>query len=80
MPLSSKDLHYLKDELSWELLAMKKCHHFAQEAQDPQVRQLIDRVGRIHQQHYEILLSQLQSEVQTAGIQPQPPAGGTMTQ
>jgi hypothetical protein len=59
---------------------MKKCHHYAQESQDPQVRQLIDRVGRIHQQHYETLLSQLQSEVQSVGIQPQPPTGGNMTQ
>nr|WP_245891468.1 hypothetical protein [Planifilum fimeticola] len=59
LQLSTKDLHYLKDELSWELLAMKKCHHYAQECQDPEIRQLLDRIGKIHQQHYQILLNQL---------------------
>lgn len=59
MQLSTKDLHYLKDELSWELLAMKKCHHYAQESHDPEIRQLLDRIGKIHQQHYQILLNQL---------------------
>lgn len=29
MPLTTKDLNYLKDEMSWELLAFKKCHHYA---------------------------------------------------
>lgn len=57
--LSSKDLHYVKDQLSWELLAMKKCHHFAQECQDVEISQELDRVGKIHLQHYEMLLNHL---------------------
>ncbi|MBA4493709.1 hypothetical protein ACFO25_04860 [Paenactinomyces guangxiensis] len=61
MQISSKDLNYLVDELSWELLAMKKCYHYARECQDPQIAQMIDRVGQMHQQHYETILSQLQS-------------------
>ncbi|WP_124726654.1 ferritin-like domain-containing protein [Staphylospora marina] len=61
MQLTDKDLHYLSDALSWELLAMKKCRHYAQECQDPQVAQLIDRIGQMHQNHYEQLLSMIQS-------------------
>lgn len=61
MSLTTKDLNYLKDELSWELLAFKKCHHYAQECQDQSIKQLIDQVGRMHQQHYEQLLTHLSS-------------------
>jgi hypothetical protein len=61
MQISTKDLHYLTDEMSWQLLAMKKCHHFAQEVQNPQIKSAIDRIGQMHQQHYEELLQVLQS-------------------
>ncbi|MBA4602767.1 hypothetical protein [Thermoactinomyces mirandus] len=60
MQISSKDLSYLTDEMSWELLAMKKCYHFANECQDPSVSQLINRIGQMHQRHYEMLLNHLQ--------------------
>lgn len=73
MQLSTKDLLYLKDELSWELLAMKKCHHYAQECQDPEIRDLLNRVGKIHQQHYQTLLSQLNASGQPTM---QSPTGG----
>ncbi|HEU4963824.1 MAG TPA: hypothetical protein VFV52_08225 [Bacilli bacterium] len=54
--LSTKDFNYLKDNLSWELLAMKKCAHFAAECQDPQIAQLINQVGQMHERHYNTLL------------------------
>ncbi|WP_170105002.1 hypothetical protein [Desmospora activa] len=73
MQLSTKDLNYLKDELSWELLAFKKCHHYAQECQDQQVKQLIDQMGRMHQQHYQQLLNHLN----TGGVMPTPAQGPT---
>lgn len=55
--ITTKDLLYLKDAMSWELTAMKKCHHFAQECNDTELKQMLDEVGRVHQTHYEILLS-----------------------
>ncbi|WP_037464493.1 hypothetical protein [Shimazuella kribbensis] len=61
MQISSKDLSYLSDEMSWELIAFKKCHHFAEEVQDPQIKAAIDRIGAMHQQHYQELLQFLQS-------------------
>ena len=57
--ISTKDLAYLKDALSWELLAMKKCNHFAQECQNDQIRQTIYTAGKVHQRHYKILLMHL---------------------
>ena len=54
--ITTKDLAYLKDALSWELLAMKKCNHFAQECQDSEIRDAINQAGRLHEKHYKILL------------------------
>lgn len=54
--ISTKDLAYLTDAMSWELTAMKKCRHFAQQCKDQETRQLIDRAGKMHQQHYTMLL------------------------
>jgi hypothetical protein len=57
--ITDKDQLYLKDALSWELLAMKKCHHYAQMCQDQEVSGLIDRLGRMHQDHYQRLLGEV---------------------
>jgi hypothetical protein len=58
--LSDKELHYLKDFLSWELLAMKKCGEAASTCQDPQLAQVIRDAGKQHQRHYESILTHLQ--------------------
>jgi len=59
--ITTKDHLYLKDQLSWELVAMKKCRHFASECQDPEIRNAIDKAGQMHQRHYEMLLKHLQN-------------------
>jgi hypothetical protein len=59
--VTTKDHLYLKDQLSWELVAMKKCRHLAQECSDPEIRQAIDKAGQMHQRHYELLLKHLQN-------------------
>lgn len=61
MQISAKDLQYLSDEMSWELIAFKKCHHFAGEVQDTQIKAAIDKLGAMHQQHYQALLQCVQS-------------------
>lgn len=58
--ITTKDSAYLKDALSWELLAFKKFHFFAQQATDPQIKQALDKAGHMHQQHYQKLLGHLQ--------------------
>lgn len=62
--ITTKDLQYLKDQLSWQLNAMKKCAHFAKECQDPQVKQLLDKAGRMHLRHYQLLLKHTQQNNQ----------------
>lgn len=57
--LSDKELHYLKDFLSWELLAMKKCKDAADACTDPQIRSLLEQTGKKHIAHYETVLSLL---------------------
>lgn len=57
--LSDKELHYIKDFLSWELLAMKKCNAAAQACTNPQIQNALKQTGQKHQRHYETLLSHL---------------------
>jgi rubrerythrin len=61
MQITAKDLSYLSDEMSWELIAMKKYHHYAQEVQDPELQAAINKIGAMHQNHYQALLQHLQS-------------------
>lgn len=51
---------YLKDALSWELLAFKKLHSFAQQVTDPQIKQVLEKTGQMHQRHYQKLLTHLE--------------------
>ena len=60
--ITTKDILYLKDQLSWELVAMKKCYHFARECSDSDISQAIDQAGQMHQRHYELLLKHLQND------------------
>jgi hypothetical protein len=55
--LTTKDLAYLKDAMSWELLAAKKCAHWAAETQDPEIKSLLEKAGAMHHQHYDLMLS-----------------------
>lgn len=74
--ITTKDSSYLKDALSWELLAFKKFHFFAQQATDPQVKQALEKAGQMHQRHYQTLLAHLQVDnnaaMATIPQQPQP--------
>jgi hypothetical protein len=58
--ITTKDLMYLKDILSWELLSFKKFHSLAGQAQDNEIKQALEKVGQIHQGHYQKLLTHLQ--------------------
>lgn len=58
--LSRKDELYVTDMLSWNLTAMKKCHFYANQCQDNDIKQALNKAGQMHQRHYEQLLQQLQ--------------------
>lgn len=58
-PLTEKDLAYLKDSMSWELLAAKKAYQYAHQTLEPECRQLMFQVAQTHQQNMEQLLNYL---------------------
>jgi len=55
--IASKELNYLKDFLSWELISAKKCYQLAQQETDQQRQQLFFDTSRVHQQNYENILN-----------------------
>jgi hypothetical protein len=57
--ITDKELHYIKDFLSWELLAMKKCNDAANLCTDSAIQGLIRQTGEKHKQHYQTILTQL---------------------
>jgi hypothetical protein len=59
--ISTKDQLYLSDMLSWNLLAMKKAHLYAQLCADPEIKTVMDHVGKMHQRHYQMILSHMQN-------------------
>lgn len=63
--ISTKDALYLTDMLSWNLLAMKKAHFYAQQVQDQELINAFNQCGQMHQRHYEQILSHLGKQNQT---------------
>jgi hypothetical protein len=63
-PLSEKDLAYIKDHMSWELLACKKAYQYAHQTLEPECRQLMFQVAETHQRNFERVLQHLGQHVQ----------------
>lgn len=76
MPLSEKDLAYMKDQMSWELVACKKAYQYAHQTMEPECRQLMFQVAEQHQRNMEQVLGHLSEHLQqtvqahTPGAQP----------
>lgn len=60
--ITTKDLAYLKDAMSWELVAMKKCNKFAQQVDNEKIKKALNESGKMHQQHYQMLLKHLNND------------------
>jgi hypothetical protein len=58
--ITTKDILYIKDALSWELLAFKKFHFMANQLQNPQLKEALNKAGQMHQNHYQRLITHLQ--------------------
>lgn len=67
--VTSKDHLYITDMLSWNLLAMKKAHAFAEQCSDQQISQALDQAGKMHHEHYQKLLNHLQTQGQQGTVQ-----------
>lgn len=62
--ISTKDLSYINDMLSWNLIAMKKAHFAAEHCQDQDVRNALEKCGQMHQRHFEKIMSHLNAHMQ----------------
>lgn len=58
--ITEKEHLYVKDMMSWELLAMKKCHDAASRCENAEFTNLINSIGQQHERNYKQLLGQLQ--------------------
>ncbi|MBY0124194.1 hypothetical protein [Bacillus sp. S/N-304-OC-R1] len=63
--VSTKDSMYLTDMLSWNLLAVKKAHFYAQHCQDQELKAAFENCGQMHQHHYEQILTHLNPQSQS---------------
>ena len=55
--LSTKEVNYIKDVLSWELLSTKKCFQYAHQELDPAHQKIFFDTAHMHQQNYLSLLN-----------------------
>ena len=54
--ISTKDLSYIKDMLSWNLVMAKKSKEYLKLVGDKDVKELLKKVNDVHKSHYEMLL------------------------
>lgn len=59
--LSTKELNYIKDFLSWELLMTKKCKQYADQETTPGFSEVFTQAGQIHQANYLNLVKYLET-------------------
>lgn len=64
--ISTKDLLYLEDMMSWNLNTIKKVHFFAQQVQDPEIKNKMHQMCQMHENHYQKLLNHMHQHLQTA--------------
>ena len=55
--ISTKELNYINDILSWELLSAKKCFQYAHQESNSGHQHIFFDMARVHQQNYNDLLN-----------------------
>lgn len=55
--IATKELNYIKDFLSWELLSAKKCYQYAQLENNQARKQMYLDSAKVHHQNYMNLLN-----------------------
>lgn len=60
--VTGKDLNYIKDMLSWNLLGMKKAHFMAAQCQDPEVKATLEKACKMHEDHYKRVLGHISDQ------------------
>ena len=62
-PLTEKDLSYMKDLMSWELLTAKKAYQYAHQTLEPECRQTLFQVAEQHQKNVDAIMQHLSEHV-----------------
>lgn len=68
--ISAKELNYINDFLSWELLSAKKCYQYAEQETNQGHKQVFYDCARTHQQNYMNLLNYVNEANKGQGGQP----------
>lgn len=55
--LSTKEVNYIKDLLSWELLTTKKCFQYGSQETNPARQKIFFDAANMHEQNYLSLLN-----------------------
>ena len=58
--ISTKELNYMKDFLSWELYMSKLCHQYTSQSTDQNFSSMMEEAGQIHQQNFSDIFSYLE--------------------
>jgi hypothetical protein len=58
--ISTKELNYVKDFLSWELYMAKVCRQYSSQFTDRNFSALIDEAGQMHQQNFQEIYNYLE--------------------
>lgn len=59
MPLTSKELSAIEDQLNMEQVLIKKYKLYASACTDQQLKTKCEQIAALHQNHYSTLLNQL---------------------
>lgn len=55
--ISTKDLSYIADMFEWNFTASKKAYHFSHEINDTEIKELVERVSKMHAEHCKKLVN-----------------------
>ena len=60
--ISTKDLSYLSDMFEWNITAFKQVNHFIGEVKDEEVKELLESLRNMHEEHLHFIVSILKKE------------------
>lgn len=60
--ISTKDLAYLSDMFEWNQTVFKQINHFINEVEDGEVKELLERLRNMHEDHLHFIISILKKE------------------
>lgn len=60
--ISTKDLSYLSDMFEWNYIAFKQINHFIEEVKDNEIKELLESIRNMHEDHLRFIVSILKKE------------------